>query len=108
MVYSNRVKQTDPSFLESISSSDLFLVSIVSYLVMFKQTFLIDCCFQLVASKFLYDEGEDGALLNSEWAEIGHRRQSTVNSLEREFLKALVSDSMDMCWIIEWWKLFGC
>jgi hypothetical protein len=71
IVYSNRIKRTDPAFLESISSSDLFLISI------------------LVASKFLYDEGEDGALLNSEWAKLGHRKQSTLNSLERKFLKAL-------------------
>jgi hypothetical protein len=50
----------------------------------------------LVASKFLYDEGEDGALLNSEWAKLGHRKQSTLNSLERKFLKALVRDGIDV------------
>ncbi|XP_062518398.1 protein CNPPD1-like isoform X2 [Corticium candelabrum] len=71
MIYSKRIQQTDPAFLDIISSSDLFLISV------------------LVASKFLYDDGEDGTLLNSEWAKIGHRKRSAVNMLERKYLQAL-------------------
>eukprot|EP00118_Oscarella_pearsei_P022611 m.263988 g.263988 ORF g.263988 m.263988 type:complete len:279 (+) comp40462_c1_seq8:347-1183(+) len=75
MIYTNRIQKRSPAFLETISSSDLFLISL------------------LVAGKFLYDEGEDESIENSEWACIGKRRKSAINVLERKYLAALDWDT---------------
>ncbi|XP_065051917.1 protein CNPPD1-like [Rhopilema esculentum] len=71
ILYCERLRQINPEYLNKISSSDLFVVSLV------------------VASKFLNDEGEDDEIFNDEWAEAGGLGVSTVNRLEREFLDAM-------------------
>ncbi|GAB6019999.1 Cyclin-dependent protein kinase [Chamberlinius hualienensis] len=50
MAYLERLRSQRPEYLTNISSSNLFLVSM------------------LVASKFLYDEGEAEEVFNDEWA----------------------------------------
>lgn len=71
ILYCERMRQINPDYLSKISSSDLFIVSLV------------------VASKFLNDEGEDDEIFNDEWAEAGGLAVSTVNRLERDFLSAM-------------------
>ena len=46
---------------------------------------------QMVASKFLYDEGVDEEVYNEEWAESAAMETADVNQLERDFLTAIVS-----------------
>jgi len=43
----------------------------------------------MMASKFLYDEGEDG-VLNDEWAATINMEVKELNELERHFLAAMV------------------
>lgn len=43
----------------------------------------------MVASKFLFDEGEDEQVYNDEWASSGGIDLRTINRLEREFLEAI-------------------
>jgi hypothetical protein len=47
---------------------------------------------QMMASKFLYDEGEEDGVLNDEWAASVNMDVKELNELERNFLAALVSD----------------
>lgn len=54
MVYIERMKRRNPEYIEKISSADLFLVSM------------------MVASKYLYDEGEEEEMYNDEWADAGN------------------------------------
>jgi len=35
------------------------------------KTFYVSVCTQMIASKYLNDEGEEESLLNSDWAKIG-------------------------------------
>ena len=46
-------------------------------------------CLQIVASKYLYDEGIDDEVFNDEWAASGLADTDHVNDLEAEFLKAI-------------------
>ncbi|XP_078700831.1 protein CNPPD1-like [Branchiostoma floridae x Branchiostoma belcheri] len=71
MWYVERLKHRNPEYLQTVSSSDLFLVSM------------------MVASKYLYDEGEDEEVFNDEWAEAGKRDVEEVNTLEASFLVAM-------------------
>lgn len=71
ILYSERLRQLDPCYLDRISSSDLYVVSM------------------LVATKFLHDEGEQEEIYNDEWAEAAGLAISTINRLEREFLDAM-------------------
>jgi len=71
LLYCERLRQINPEYLNKISSSDLFVISLV------------------ISSKFLNDEGEDDEIFNDEWAEAGGLAVSTVNRLEREFLDAM-------------------
>lgn len=71
ILYSERLRQLDPGYLDRISSSDLYVVSM------------------LVATKFLHDEGEQEEIYNDEWAEAAGLAISTINRLEREFLDAM-------------------
>ena len=48
---------------------------------------------QMVASKYLYDEGEDEEVFNDEWGAAGKLDVQTVNALEMDFLNAMVSIS---------------
>jgi hypothetical protein len=47
----------------------------------------------MVASKYLYDEGEDEEVFNDEWGAAGKLDVQTVNALEMDFLNAMVSIS---------------
>lgn len=43
----------------------------------------------MIASKFLYDDGEDDEVYNDEWAASGGMDVKELNRLEREFLEAM-------------------
>lgn len=45
----------------------------------------------MVASKYLYDEGEEEEVFNDEWGAAGKLDVKTVNNLEINFLNAIVS-----------------
>jgi hypothetical protein len=47
----------------------------------------------MVASKFLYDEGEADGVLNAEWAASTNMDVTELNELERNFLAAMVLNS---------------
>lgn len=51
---------------------------------------------QMVASKYLYDEGEEEEVFNDEWGAAGGVAVATLNALERSFLSAMVSDSSNL------------
>lgn len=48
----------------------------------------------MVASKYLYDEGEEEEVFNDEWGAAGKLDVKTVNNLEMNFLNAIVSVCM--------------
>lgn len=52
---------------------------------------------QMVASKYLYDEGEEEEVFNDEWGAAGGVAVATLNALERSFLSAMVSGSSLLC-----------
>ncbi|KAM4698302.1 protein CNPPD1 [Rhinophrynus dorsalis] len=71
LVYIERLRYRNPEYLQQISSSDLFLISM------------------MVASKYLYDEGEEEEVFNDEWGAAGRLDVQTVNALEMNFLRAI-------------------
>ncbi|GLD67425.1 protein CNPPD1 [Lates japonicus] len=71
LVYIERLRHRNPEYLQKISSSDLFLISM------------------MVASKYLYDEGEEEEVFNDEWGAAGKLDVQTVNKLEMNFLNAI-------------------
>lgn len=71
MIYLERLKRKNPEYLRRVSPCDLFIVSI------------------MVASKFLFDDGEDEEVFNDEWANSGNIDVKQLNRLEREFLAAI-------------------
>ncbi|KAM3916460.1 protein CNPPD1 [Leptodactylus fuscus] len=71
LVYIERLRHRNPEYLQQISSSDLFLISM------------------MVASKYLYDEGEEEEVFNDEWGAAGKLDVQTVNNLEMNFLRAI-------------------
>ncbi|XP_045179308.2 protein CNPPD1-like [Mercenaria mercenaria] len=71
MVYVKRLKKKQPEYLTQVSSSELFLISM------------------MMASKFLYDEGVDEEVFNDEWANSGDVETEDVNQLELDFLAAI-------------------
>ncbi|CAL8390041.1 unnamed protein product [Boreogadus saida] len=71
LIYIERLRHRNPEYLQNISSSDLFLISM------------------MVASKYLYDEGEDEEVFNDEWGAAGKLDVQTVNALEMDFLNAM-------------------
>ena len=46
---------------------------------------------QLVASKFIQDDGEDSGIYNDEWAASAKIDLKQINRLELQFLDAIVS-----------------
>lgn len=76
MIYAKRLQRKRPDYVGKMSSSDLFLISM------------------MMASKYLYDEGVDEEVFNDEWAENADMEKDEINRMEREFL-----DAMD-------WELF--
>ncbi|XP_078260490.1 protein CNPPD1 isoform X2 [Rhinoraja longicauda] len=71
LVYIERLRHRNPEYLQQISSSDLFLISM------------------MVASKYLYDEGEEEEVFNDEWGAAGKLDVQVVNALEMNFLRAI-------------------
>ncbi|KAG8432251.1 hypothetical protein GDO86_016769 [Hymenochirus boettgeri] len=71
LIYIERIRNRNPEYLQQISSSDLFLISM------------------MVASKYLYDEGEEEEVFNDEWGTAGRLDVQAVNALEMNFLQAI-------------------
>ena len=67
-----RAKSKRSSYLEEVSSTELFLATL------------------MVASKYLYDDGEVDEVFNDDWAEAGRLDSvAEMNRLEIEFLCAV-------------------
>jgi hypothetical protein len=71
LIYLDRLKKQNPQYLRTVSSADLFLVSM------------------MVASKFLHDDGEEDEVFNDEWAKSGNIDIKEFNRMELEFLCAI-------------------
>lgn len=71
LLYLDRLRRRNPDYLTTVSSADLFLVSL------------------MVASKFLHDDGEEDEVFNDEWAISGGMDTKELNRLELRFLAAL-------------------
>merc|ERR1711981_647994 len=71
LLYLDRLRRNNPDYLTTISSADLFLVSM------------------MVASKFLHDDGEEDEVFNDEWASSGGIDTKELNRLEVKFLAAM-------------------
>ena len=50
----------------------------------------------MMASKFMYDEGVDEEVFNDEWADSVDMETEEINQLERDFLKAIVSNYKEL------------
>jgi len=68
LVYLERLRGSNPTYLHSVSSADLFLVSL------------------LVASKLIHDDGEEDEVFNEDWATSAGMEKKDLNRLEIEFL----------------------
>ncbi|XP_061465313.1 protein CNPPD1 [Rhineura floridana] len=88
LVYIERLRHRNPEYLQQISSSDLFLISM------------------MVASKYLYDEGEEEEVFNDEWGAAGKVDVQTMNTLEMNFLSAidwsLYTDPKELFEVLGW------
>ncbi|XP_054826613.1 protein CNPPD1 [Eublepharis macularius] len=88
LVYIERLRHRNPEYLQQISSSDLFLISM------------------MVASKYLYDEGEEEEVFNDEWSAAGKVEVQTMNTLEMNFLRAidwsLYTDPKELFEVLSW------
>ncbi|KAL6086487.1 hypothetical protein STEG23_002972 [Scotinomys teguina] len=88
LVYIERLRHRNPDYLQHVSSSDLFLISM------------------MVASKYLYDEGEEEEVFNDEWGAAGGMAVPTLNALERGFLSAmdwhLYTDPREIFEVLNW------
>merc|ERR1712013_443276 len=71
LLYLERLRRRNPDYLTTVSSADLFLVSL------------------MVASKFLHDDGEEDEVFNDEWASSAGIDTKELNKLELNFLSAL-------------------
>jgi len=71
LLYLDKLRRRNPDYLNTVSSADLFLVSL------------------MVASKFLHDDGEEDEVFNDEWASSGGIDTKELNRLELSFLSAL-------------------
>uniref|UniRef100_T1IFL6 Protein CNPPD1 n=1 Tax=Rhodnius prolixus TaxID=13249 RepID=T1IFL6_RHOPR len=71
IIYLEQLKSSNYCYVDKISPSDLFIVSL------------------MIATKFLNDSGEEDDILNSEWASSVGLSLPEVNRLEREFLAAI-------------------
>merc|ERR1719290_980849 len=71
LLYLEKLRRRNPDYLTTVSSADLFLVSL------------------MVASKFLHDDGEEDEVFNDEWASSGGIDTKELNKLELSFLSAL-------------------
>ncbi|RWS24440.1 protein CNPPD1-like protein [Leptotrombidium deliense] len=71
LIYIERIRNHDPDYFRHVSSRDVFIVSL------------------MVASKFLFDDGEDEEVFNEEWAQRAHMDIKKLNKLERDFLATI-------------------
>merc|ERR1739844_342332 len=71
LMYLDRLRSSNTKYLNSISPTDLFLISL------------------MVASKYLYDDGEEDEVFNDEWATSGNLEKKELNRLEIEFPSAI-------------------
>ncbi|XP_070185617.1 protein CNPPD1-like isoform X2 [Littorina saxatilis] len=71
MMYANRLQRKRPDYVQKVSSSDLFLISM------------------MMASKYLYDEGVEEEVFNDDWAENAGLEKEEINEMEMDFLDAL-------------------
>jgi len=71
LLYLERLRRRNPDYLTTVSSADLFLVSL------------------MVASKFLHDDGEEDEVFNDEWASSAGIDTKELNKLEVKFLAAM-------------------
>merc|ERR1712106_857221 len=71
LLYLDKLRKRNPDYLNTVSSADLFLVSL------------------MVTSKFLHDDGEEDEVFNDEWASSGGIDTKELNRLELSFLSAL-------------------
>ncbi|KAL8565065.1 hypothetical protein ACOMHN_005268 [Nucella lapillus] len=71
MMYARRLQRKRMDHSRKLSSSDLFLISM------------------MMASKYLYDEGVDEEVFNDEWAENAGVDNEEINKMELDFLDAL-------------------
>ncbi|XP_071792129.1 protein CNPPD1-like [Asterias amurensis] len=71
MMYTKRLQESNPDYVNRIKPAELFLVSM------------------MIATKFLYDEGEEEELYNDEWAAAAKVDVNRVHDLEMEFLAAI-------------------
>ncbi|TRY61308.1 hypothetical protein TCAL_01451 [Tigriopus californicus] len=71
LLYLDRLRQKNPGYLHRISATDLFLVSM------------------MVASKYLYDDGESEEIFVEEWATAGKMEKRDLHDLEFALLDAL-------------------
>ena len=91
LIYLERLRSQNPVYLATVSSTDLFLVSLVSSWIQFGQGFLVNVSintssFQMLSSKFLHDDGEEDEVFNESWAEAGYTDIKELNDLEIDFL----------------------
>ncbi|KAI1292335.1 Protein CNPPD1 [Halotydeus destructor] len=70
-IYLDKLKKKNSDYLRTVSPCDVFLVSM------------------MVASKYLFDDGEDEEVFNDEWAASGEIELKELNRKEREFLTAM-------------------
>ncbi|XP_071531199.1 uncharacterized protein [Panulirus ornatus] len=79
LVYLDRLRSHNPEYLANTSPSQVFLVAM------------------MVASKYLYDDGEEDEVFNDEWATSAAVSLTDLNQAEREFLVAIVSHVFAVC-----------
>jgi hypothetical protein len=90
LLYLDRLRTKNPGYLHNISSADLFLVSLVrNPFTKIGALSVKSTRFQLVASKYLHDDGEEDEVFNDEWAEVGGLEKLELKRLELGFLSAL-------------------
>ncbi|CAL1535249.1 unnamed protein product [Lymnaea stagnalis] len=71
MLYAKRLRQKNKEYLQTMSSSDIFFISM------------------MMASKYLYDEGVEEEVFNDEWADNTDQEVDDVNQMEMDFLQAM-------------------
>ncbi|XP_033086073.1 protein CNPPD1 isoform X3 [Trachypithecus francoisi] len=115
LVYIERLRHRNPDYLQHVSSSDLFLISMVRHplpVSLESQEPAMNSAppllvpLQMVASKYLYDEGEEEEVFNDEWGAAGGVAVPTLNALERGFLSAmdwhLYTDPREIFEVLSW------
>lgn len=100
MIYLERLQIKNSDYLESVSPSGLFVVtmvciqfikhSVIPYYFLYNFFSISFFILQLAASKFLF-ENEDDIVTNQIWSEALNMDVKELNALEQKFLAAIVS-----------------